>query len=203
MQVVDKYGWGERYEEDSHTYLIDPIEAALREVQPSRVLDLGCGNGALTKKLSDKGYEISGCDVDQEGVDFAKQQGLNCFVHSVYDSPEALGEGTYDAIISAEVIEHLFTPMKLLETANYCLRPGGVLVITTPYHGYLKNLVLALLNKWDTHMDPFWNGGHIKLWSRKTLEKALRESGFKVQRFEGAGRFPYLWKSMIFVARKP
>jgi 2-polyprenyl-3-methyl-5-hydroxy-6-metoxy-1,4-benzoquinol methylase len=183
-------------------YLLQPIESALRGAGARKVLDLGCGNGALTKKLQDKGFEVLGCDVDEEGVACAQGRGANCFVHSVYDSPEALGDATYDVVVSAEVIEHLFAPMKLLETARYCLRPGGVLIITTPYHGYVKNLVLSLLNKWDAHMDPFWDGGHIKLWSKKTLGKALQDNGFHIESFGGAGRIPYLWKSMIFVARK-
>jgi hypothetical protein len=67
-------------------------------------------------------------------------------------------------------------------------------IISTPYHGYLKNLVLALGNKWDSHLTPLWDGGHIKLWSRKTLSQLLSEAGFHVVRFIGAGRLPFLEK---------
>jgi hypothetical protein len=81
------------------------------------------------------------------------------------------------------------------------LKQGGELIITTPYHGYLKNLMLSLLNKWDSHMDPLWLGGHIKLWSAKTLTKALINGGFSVVEFSGSGRMPYFWKSMIIKAR--
>ena len=79
---------------------------------------------------------------------------------------------------------------------------GGLLIISTPYHGYLKNFVLALANKWDAHLNPFWDGGHIKFWSCKTLSQLLNETGFSVIRFIGAGRLPFLWKSMIVVAQK-
>jgi hypothetical protein len=47
-----------------------------------------------------------------------------------------------------------------------------------------------------------WHGGHIKFWSRNTLSLLLQESGFEVVAFSGVGRFPYLWKSMVLVARK-
>lgn len=75
-------------------------------------------------------------------------------------------------------------------------------MITTPYHGYLKNLVLTTLNKWDAHHMPLWHGGHIKFWSRRTLAMLLAENGFRVIGFSGVGRVPYLWKSMVLLAQK-
>ena len=76
------------------------------------------------------------------------------------------------------------------------------MIVTIPYHGYLKNLVLSLLGKWDYHHTAFWCGGHIKLWSVKTLTKLLEEAGFEVVSMRGLGRMPWLWKSMILVAKK-
>lgn len=82
------------------------------------------------------------------------------------------------------------------------LKPNGLLVLSTPYHGYLKNLALSVLDAWDTHHTPLWHGGHIKFWSRRTLGQLLSENGFETIGFSGVGRLPYLWKSMILVARK-
>jgi hypothetical protein len=82
------------------------------------------------------------------------------------------------------------------------LKPGGYLVLSTPYHGYLKNLALSLTGKWDFHHSPLRDGGHIKFWSRKTLTELLETEGFHVTDFIGVGRIPYLWKSMVIVARK-
>ena len=92
-----------------------------------------------------------------------------------YD-PSAVGADSFDVAIATEVIEHLVRPHNLPGFAKQLLRPGGPLIISTPYHGYLKNLVLALSNKWDSHLTPLWDGGHIKMWSRKTL------SGFQRRR---------------------
>src|SRR5205823_87599 len=83
--------------------------------------------------------------------------------------------------------EHLVRPRNLPRFAKQLLRPGGHLIISTPYHGYLKNLLLALTDKWDAHLNPFWDGGHIKFWSRKTLSQLLNEAGFRVVRFIGGG----------------
>ena len=116
--------------------------------------------------------------------------------------PAQIPGGEFDAVVSTEVIEHLFLPRQLLDLAFARLRPGGFLLVTTPYHGYLKNLALALFNRWDSHWSPQWDGGHVKFWSRRTLTTLLEAQGFRVLEFRGAGRFPWLWKSMVLVAEK-
>lgn len=201
--VVDSYGWASQADPCSQQYIEPAIIRTLRGLGAHRILDLGCGNGALARQLAKAGFETSGCDADRDGIELARQAGGDFFVASVYDDPRKLDGQNYDAVISTEVIEHLFSPHKLPEFAFPLIKPGGHLLVTTPYHGYLKNLALAALNKWDTHADPFWEGGHIKFFSRKTLEKLLAQSGFSITEFQGLGRFPYLWKSMLVVARKP
>jgi hypothetical protein len=89
---------------------------------------------------------------------------------------------------------------------NFCkqvLNEKGELIISTPYHGYLKNLALSLFNKWDRHWSPAWHGGHIKFWSKTTLIRVLTDAGFTVIAFRGCGRVPYFWKSMIIKAKLP
>jgi len=88
--------------------------------------------------------------------------------------------------------------MKLIKNI---LPPRGVVIISTPYHGYLKNLVMALTNKMDSHFTVLWDGGHIKFWSKHTLTSLLNEFGFEVAQFRGSGRLPYLWKSMFISAK--
>jgi hypothetical protein len=62
---------------------------------------------------------------------------------------------------------------------------------------------LALANRWDAHANPLWDGGHIKLWSRKTLARLLTETGFVNVQFRGAGRLPFLWMTMVMAGDKP
>lgn len=82
------------------------------------------------------------------------------------------------------------------------MKPGGTLILTTPYHGYLKNLALALTGKMDKHFTVDWDCGHIKFFSVKTLTQMVAEQGFRNIRFAFAGRCPYLWKSMVLCAEK-
>ena len=191
----------------THTgaYLWHPILTRCKQFGTRRILDLGCGDGSLCEELVQAGFHTVGCDPSDIGIQIATQAIPNATFKqlSVYDDPASLGECNFDTVVSTEVIEHLFLPRHLPRFAFQVLRPGGQLILSTPYHGYLKNLVLSLSNKWDTHFTPFRDGGHIKLWSRKTIIKLLEEEGFRVTHFIGAGRAPYLWKSMILVAVKP
>ena len=120
-------------------------------------------------------------------------------------SQELLAEagGPFDAILSTEVVEHLYTPRIYARLCFEMLKPGGVAIVSTPYHGYLKNLSLALTGKMDRHFTALWDCGHIKFFSVKTLTALLQQAGFIDISFKGAGRFPYLWKSMVALAHKP
>jgi hypothetical protein len=66
----------------------------------------------------------------------------------------------------------------LVQIAFRLLRPSGYFIVDTPYHGYVKNLALALSGELDSHFTALWDGGHIKFWSRETLSAMLIEEGF-------------------------
>jgi 2-polyprenyl-3-methyl-5-hydroxy-6-metoxy-1,4-benzoquinol methylase len=173
------------------------------KAETARVIDLGCGNGYLCRDLHAEGYQVVGIDPSASGIAAQRLVPQASFYNTgIYDSPSLVAEEGFDLAVSTEVIEHLFYPRELARFAHAKLRPGGVLIISTPYHGYLKNVILALVGKWDFHHNPLWDGGHIKFWSRETLTRLLEEEGFRVVRFRGCGRLPLLWKSMIFVAEK-
>jgi 2-polyprenyl-3-methyl-5-hydroxy-6-metoxy-1,4-benzoquinol methylase len=200
-----EYHYGSAEAAHTEAYLWRHIITLCAELNARRIIDIGCGNGALCRELASRGYEAVGCEPSTDGVRFAQSSAPELVFHQlgVDDDPSAAGNESFDVAIAAEVIEHLLRPRNLPRFAKQLLRPGGHLIISTPYHGYLKNLVLALANRWDAHLNPFWDGGHIRFWSRKTLSQLLNEDGFRIVRFTGAGRLPFLWKSMIMVAQKP
>lgn len=203
MQTVENYGWT-TVQPPSHDYLMPAIVRIAKNLGARKVLDLGCGNGALAATLTREGFNVTGCDADAKGIEIARRSypGIAFRNVGIYDKPAALEDSDFDLVVSTEVVEHLFTPRMLPRFARAVLRPNGHLVLTTPYHGYLKNLALSLLNKWDRHLDPLWDGGHIKFWSPRTLSALLQEESFGVTEFTGVGRIPFLWKSMILSARK-
>jgi 2-polyprenyl-3-methyl-5-hydroxy-6-metoxy-1,4-benzoquinol methylase len=204
--TIDNYGWTSAQAPHSCGYITPRILKILKELRVQRVLDVGAGNGKLCSELSRLGYQAVGIEHDKQGVEIARMNfpKIPFYNFGVQDNPADLlaQETSFDAVVSTEVVEHLFSPHLLPIYARGVLREGGFLVLTTPYHGYLKNLVLSVLNKWDSHHTPLWHGGHIKFWSRATLGKLIREHGFNVIGFSGVGRFPYLWKSMILIGQK-
>jgi len=190
-----------------HDYLLAPLLKLMAQHPrtsdtPLRVLDMGCGNGSLTHQFAQAGYTVVGVDDSQSGIAFARETYPTCeFIQgSIYDLPLTLAS-SFDLVVSVDVIEHLLYPRGLLQAAQKCLKPQGQLILSTPYHGYWKNLALALLDQMDNHYTVLWDGGHIKFFSVKTLTQLLAEEGFAQPQFEFSGRLPYLWKSMLCASR--
>ncbi len=205
---MDKKTYTNAQSSHHHHYLLPSLLKLLsytnqNESKQLRVLDIGCGNGSLSYLIAKQGYEVVGIEDSASGTALAAQSFPECkFVHaSVYDIPFSDLGGDFDVVISTEVIEHLLYPRELIKAAKKCLKPNGLFILTTPYHGYIKNLVLALAGKMDSHFTVLWDGGHIKFFSVKTLTKLLAEEEFTNFKFEFAGRLPYLWKSMIVSAK--
>lgn len=106
-----------------------------------KILDIGCGNGFLSGKLSDLGHSIDAFDVSEEGIKIACNSFplVNFSVRSVYDSTEDFAKD-YDLVVSSEVIEHLYDPNVLADKAYQHLKPGGSFILTTPYHEPIPKL---------------------------------------------------------------
>ena len=168
-----------------------------------RAFDLGCGNGATANRLSELGFEVTGVDLSKSGIALGcnNYPHLNLKIGNVYDEL-ANSYGQYPLVVSLEVIEHCFDPRRFAITFRDLIMPGGIGVLSTPYHGYCKNLALALAGKWDRHLTVLWDGGHIKFFSVGTLRTLLTEVGFNDIRFIRVGRIPQLAKSMVAIVRK-
>jgi 2-polyprenyl-6-hydroxyphenyl methylase/3-demethylubiquinone-9 3-methyltransferase len=192
----------------SHQYLYPHVANFLKDVPPgSLVMDAGCGNGSFIAQFRDRKWQLHGSDLPSTGIEIARKTfpDINFFLadgQTLYADFLAT-VGQVDVVVSTEVIEHVYDPRGFLRNCYDLLKPGGTLVLTTPYHGYLKNVLLALSGKMDQHFTVLWDHGHIKFWSRETLTTALTETGFTNVEFAGAGRIPYVWKSMVLKATKP
>src|SRR5437870_143318 len=188
----------------THAYLMPHVIKALRSMPPpARLFELGCGNGYVAHDLANMGYQVTAVDPSIEGIRIARKNFSNRHfsVASAYDDL-AKEFGTFDVLVSLEVIEHIFYPRKYAVTVAGLLQPGGIAVISTPYHGYLKNLAIAVMGRWNSHWDPLWDYGHIKLWSRRKLAQLFDEVGLRECGFYRVGRIPPLAKSMIMVFKK-
>ena len=168
------------------------------------VLDLGCGNGSVAHELARCGWDVTGVDPSVEGIQRARaaHPGLKLANGSAYD--DLVGQyGQFPVVLSLEVVEHVYAPRHYARTVFELLTARGTAIISTPYHGYWKNLALAVTGRMDKHFTALWDHGHIKFWSMKTLSMLLEEAGFVDIHFKRVGRVPMLAKSMIAIARKP
>lgn len=191
-----------------HRHLVPPLfDLAGQFVRPgARVLDVGCGSGFIAGQFIERGCDVTGIDLSQSGISLAREaypQGRFEVMGASDGILSALSCAPFDLVVSTEVIEHLYAPRPYIKGCFDALRPGGRFICSTPYHGYLKNLAIALTGRTIAHANPLWDGGHIKLWDRPTLSELFKEAGFNDLRFRGAGRLPYLWMSMLMSGDRP
>jgi 2-polyprenyl-6-hydroxyphenyl methylase/3-demethylubiquinone-9 3-methyltransferase len=187
-----------------HRFTMAPIVSLLREAAAQRVLDLGCGNGAFTAALQRQGFTMRGMDHSETGIAIAKREHPD-IKFSQHDLARPIApefSSQFDAVVSHEVIEHLLLPRQLMQSALCALKPGGLLIVTAPYHGYFKNLALALANKFDDHWHPLRDYGHIKFFSKRTLTSLFAEYGLLNVKFSTVGRVPMFARSMVLAGRK-
>ncbi len=201
------YKWADAECNHSHGYLLPGVERILAGLnlpaERRRIFELGCGNGSVAAELTRKGYSMVGVDPSEEGIAHCRKTYPHLQMHSgsCYDDL-ASQYGRFPVVLSLEVVEHVYFPRQFAASAYALLEQGGTAIISTPYHSYLKNVVLALTGKMDAHFTALWDHGHIKFWSVRTLTELLLEAGFKTVRFVRVGRFPVLAKSMIAVASR-
>jgi 2-polyprenyl-3-methyl-5-hydroxy-6-metoxy-1,4-benzoquinol methylase len=170
-----------------------------------RVLDVGCGNGYWAGLFLERGCTVVGIDPSRSGIEIARATHPRARFEQMTvteDLCEQLREDPFDIVVSFEVVEHLYAPSQWAKACYQALGPGGLLICSTPYHGYLKNVLISLVDGWDSHFGAIHEGGHIKFWSKRTLTRLIVAAGFEDVRFRGAGRFPYIWKSMVLSARR-
>lgn len=201
--ITGYVGYGEELDA-SHGYLLPTVTSALGPARNRTLFDLGCGNGSVAERMQALGFRVVGVDPSEAGVRFAHERrpSLRIEQASAYDDLAAR-YGTFDCLISLEVIEHVYAPRRVVQTALDLLVPGGTAIFSTPYHGYAKNLAIALAGEFDRHFTALWDHGHIKFWSIATLGTLLAEGGFVDPVWNRVGRIPMLAKSMIVVVRKP
>ncbi len=140
----------------------------------NRLVDLGCGAGELSVSARDLGWDVTAVDVSPGNVDNVRKLG---FVAEVADlnQPLPFANATFDFVTMTEVIEHVVNAELLLGEAARMLRPGGRLLISTPNIGYYSCRFGTLIGK-----PPKGEGYHFRFFTKKLLERKLREAGFAV-----------------------
>ncbi len=192
--------------EAGHTkdYLWPSVTKILKSEGCERVFDLGCGNGAFARELKNLGVDVCGVDPSEQGI--AQALAADSMIKlEIGDGYQPLSErfGKFPGVISLEVIGHVYYPRKFAKCIADLLEPGGIAIVSTPYHSYCKNLILALSGRLEQHFGPLWDHGMIKFWSVDTLTQLFEEVGLKRTQVLRVGRLPVIAMSMILVFQKP
>lgn len=187
-------------------FITDVLQARLPS--GAEVLDVGCGNGVISRSLGQKGFSVKGIDVSDKAIARAKELNTSPNVRFEVVSAERLvADGQkYHAVICSEVLEHLNEPGKLLSVLHELLDTNGVLIVTVP-NGvgprelFVTRPVIALQkrNNWvwkavqRTKMLFGYKGTtvqssaddltHIQFFTKTSLESLARQHRFSIVRF--------------------
>jgi ubiquinone/menaquinone biosynthesis C-methylase UbiE len=143
------------------------------------VLDLGCGAGEFSAALIDAAAPIA-VDVAAEALRRAEARvpGLDVRLWEAGE-PLPAADASVDVVWAGEVIEHVVDLAPWLSEIRRVLRPRGTLLLTTPDHGTLKLLALALSpRRFAEHFEP--RSDHVRFFSRRTLRALLEDLGFDI-----------------------
>jgi 2-polyprenyl-6-hydroxyphenyl methylase/3-demethylubiquinone-9 3-methyltransferase len=192
----------------AHAYLLPALDQQIAKHracfgQRPKAFDLGCGNGSVAAHVAGLGFKVVGVDPSASGIEQARAnfKGIE-FSIGFADIALAKKHGKFDLVYSLEVIEHVYDPRSYAATVASLLKEDGVAIISTPYHGYMKNLAISLCDGWDKHFTVLWDGGHIKFWSFKTLCALFAEQGLTPIEMARVGRVSALAKSMLVSFKK-
>jgi len=137
-------------------------------------LDLGCGDGRLTKEL--KAGRVVGADVSELALSRARGRLPDMeFVQLVPDEPLPFLDGAFDLVACVETIEHVRDVQLFLSEARRVLRPGGTVAITTPAHGR-STAARALWSGFEEVFDPL--SPHLRFFTARSLGRLLDDLGF-------------------------
>jgi SAM-dependent methyltransferase len=183
------------------------FEQFARHVAPGAgVLELAAGSGAMSLRLSDAGYRVTATDYVPEN--FRPRDSIPFFSCDLNAAFAAGREASVDAICALEIIEHLENPRHLLRQCFRALKPGGIVLLSTPNLDNAASLVCFLRERsfqWFSDQD-YAHDGHITPVSQWQMHKSSAEAGFETvwrgsfgdqfQRLRGSPRLYWLARAL-------
>jgi len=160
------------------------LERRLRRYRVcGRLLDVGCGAGAVLRTMSNLGWRVEGQEVSAVAADRLEELGF--LVHRGAVESLDLPAESFDVVVMSEVVEHLLAPQVTLAAVHRLLCAGGALYLTTPNFGSLSRNLLH--DKWRAIDIP----GHVSYFEHASLRSFLGRAGFRRVRVWSEGLNPY------------
>ena len=176
-----------RYRESTRDFLIEArlLYSMLAPRPDSRILEVGCGGGALLSFLEARGHNAVGVDILEEAVRLAAQAAPSSRVIRSDAGELPFDAGSFDRLLSHHLVEHLDDLPGALQEWRRVLVPGAVVAICTPNRLYPSPRIFD---------DP----SHVHVYDRRELAVVVEEAGFRVE--DSLTVFPHLWKDRLSVA---
>jgi 2-polyprenyl-3-methyl-5-hydroxy-6-metoxy-1,4-benzoquinol methylase len=148
-----------------------------------KMLELGCGRGELLAGAANRGWEVHGVELTEGFAEVARAQGVQVEASSV-EACKSL-DATYDVVLLAAILEHLYDPMQTLERVRNALRPGGLLFVDVPNESSLTmrfgNLYQRACGRdWSINLSPTFSPFHVVGFSPQSLRRTLNSVGFRI-----------------------
>jgi glycosyltransferase involved in cell wall biosynthesis/ubiquinone/menaquinone biosynthesis C-methylase UbiE len=161
------------------------ILSFLTDLPPSKVLDLGCSSGLLAEQVRANGHRVTGVDRQEfpESIDRLDEFAIGDLEDGI---PPQVGSG-FDVVLAGDVLEHLRRPELLLEEIKRVMDPGGRLIISVPNFGHWYPRVRTLLGVFDYDQRGILDKTHYRFFTRKSLDRLVRNAGFEVRRRSEVG----------------
>jgi len=113
-----------------------------------KLLDVGCGIGTITLELQKKGFQVTGIDFSEVAIDKCLQSGLDVILSDVDKDGLKFPDRSFDIVWAADIIEHVFDPMFLLDEINRVLKDDGLVIMSIPNNfPLIRRIKLCLSGK--------------------------------------------------------
>lgn len=203
-QLKDFYeDYWEHRKEINHLYT-DKVPGRIQDAiciiddhNPNRVLDAACGEGTLGRMLGDRCEKI-GIDISEEAVKMASHN-YNETVQMDLENEEISKavKGKFDAVVSLEVLEHVFRPDDVLENLRNVMTEDGVLISSFPNFVHWKYRFDMVRGQTPQDYTLYSESEHIQDFTMAAFEKLLRNAGFEVIQWHPQYSMPRLLPSAV------
>jgi methionine biosynthesis protein MetW len=178
------------------------VRDALALLDPGdRLLDVGCGEGTLGQLARTMFREVHGIDIAEDAVRLSREKGLITHRVNLNTEPAPYSDNTFDTVVTLDVIEHMFDPIRFIRELHRILRPGGHLVLSTPNIRKIQRVLTLIRGRFPrTSYDPVgFDGGHLHYFTSADLRDLLTTNGFDVVTVDGICGDRRTWKYRLVV----